>query len=125
MSIPSTTSSKSTEESIGFSACDKIAAYYESIHTPQRVSYGPLGGKSFTWYVNDSGQAFQVFCSCSIATAGVGQLMITSRMASERPSKRFFTSTSDVDPKTAKVVLQGVLMQKHEITLPTTKKHEN
>ncbi len=123
MSIPSASSTKPLEDSKSFTACDKIAAYYESIHTPKRVSEGPLGGKSFTWYVNDSGQSFQVFCACNVATAGIGQLMITSRMASERPSKRFFTSTTDVDPETAKVILHGVLLQKHEITLPTTKKH--
>jgi hypothetical protein len=125
MSLPSTENiKKKAEEYSAFSACDKIAAYYESIHVPSRVSFGPLGGKSFTWYVNDSGQAFQVFCACNLAQAGLGQLWITSRMASERPSKRFFTSTSDVDPKTAKVILQGALLQKHEITLPTTVKRD-
>jgi hypothetical protein len=123
MSIPHSSSTKPMEEPKGFSACDKIAEYYESIQTPKRVSFGPLGGKSYTWYVNDSGQAFQVFCACSLATAGIGQLMITSRMASERPSKRFFTSTTAVDPTTAKVVLQGVLLQKHEITLPSPNKN--
>lgn len=127
MSIPNTHDLKKRQDDFttpakgdnGFSACDKIAEYYESIHTPARVSYGPLGGKSFTWYVNDSGQSFQVFCMCNVATAGLGRLMITSRMASERPSDRFFTKTSSVDPKTAKVVLKGVLLQRHEITLPT------
>lgn len=105
-----------------FSACDKIAAFYESVDTPARISYGPMGGKTFTWYVNDSGQSFQVFCGCGVMTAGLGSLMITSRMASDKPSKRFFTSTSEVDPKTAKVVLNGALLQRHEIRLPTNRK---
>lgn len=107
-----------------FSACDKIANYYDSIKTPSRVSYGPLGGKSFTWYVQDSGQSFQVFCACNLATAGLGHLMITSRMASARPSDRYFTSSSEVDRQTAKVILNGALFQRHEITLPTNAKKD-
>lgn len=113
--------SKETKDPNVFSACDKIAAFYDSMNTPARVSFGPMGGKSYTWYVSDSGQSFQVFCACGLMTAGLGTLSIKSRMASENPSQRFFTSTSDVDHKTAKVVLKGALMQRHEIRLPSAK----
>lgn len=110
--------------SFPFSACNEIESYYKKIGVPARESYGIFGGKSFTWYVNDSGMPFQVFCLSNILNGGLGTLMITSRMASERPSKRHFISTSQVDPKTAQVVLHGVLGQKHVITLPTTTKND-
>jgi hypothetical protein len=104
-----------------FRACDKIADYYDHLNIPARISYGPLGGKSYTWYVSEGSQPFQVYCACNLGTLGLGSLKMTSRMASEKGSQRFFTSSSEVDKKTSKVVLQGVLLQKHEITLPTNK----
>jgi hypothetical protein len=112
-----------SDEFSPFSACDKIAEYYSSMNTPSRESYGPMGGKSYTWYVSDSSQSFQVFCACNIATLGLGVLQIKSRMASEVPSKRYFTSTSPVNKETSKVILHGVLMQRHEIRLPSNSKH--
>lgn len=102
----------------GFRACDEIAKFYDAHKTPSRTTQDLFGGRSFTWFVTDHSQAYQVSCRSDLKTVGLGQLSITSRMASVLETKRSFIKSSPVDPETSVVSLTGVLGQIHHIRLP-------
>lgn len=115
--------SSSAKESKRFSACNNIADFYESLKIPARKTVGLFGGKSFTWYVTDNGQPFQVRCSCNMPSLGYGVLHVESRMASDMSNSRWFRKCSVVDPETSKVSMKSPLnLSKHEVRLPTPDK---
>lgn len=124
MSAPQSTSGTASSY---FTACDEIASYYEKSNVPARSSTGVFGGKSFTWYVSEQGQPYQVFCRCTMPTLGYGHMSIRSRIASKESSTRFFRKSTPVDPITSKVTLDGVLFfaDKHEIRLPKDDKQRS
>lgn len=107
------------------SACDSIAEFYEGLGVPARKTVGPFGGKSFTWYVTDGGQPFQVRCASQVNTLGFGVLRVESRMASDFSVERWFQRGAIVDHETSKINLKSPLgLSEHEVRLPTPEKSQ-
>jgi hypothetical protein len=114
------------KESTPFSKCEKIEDFYKKLNVPSRKTVGFFGGKSFTWYVTDKEQQFQVRCTCSLASLGFGVLRVESRMASEISNQRWFERSSAVDPETSEISMRSPLgLSKHVIRLPTPDKTGN
>lgn len=95
--------------SIPFVACQKIAKFYDQKGVEADVKYSPLGGKSYTWKVNDQSKNYKVFCVCNEATLGYGYLGFSSQGDPQKSFRQYFASSSDVHPLTATVYLKGVL----------------
>ena len=114
---PNKTHQKNTTES--FTACDNIAAFYEKLNLPERKTVGAFGGKSYTWYMANKGQPYQVRCTCSVASLGFGVLRVESRLASDTSTERWFKGSPEVDPNTLKINMKSPLgFSEHEFRLP-------
>lgn len=92
-----------------FVACQKIAKFYEQKGVEADVHHSPLGGKSYTWKVNEQSKNYKVFCVCNEATLGFGYLGFTSQGDQQKSFRQYFSKSSSVHPLTAEVYLEGVL----------------
>lgn len=114
---PDRTTSKYTP----FSTCDGIKAFYDKHNVPCIGSTTLFSGRDYSWYVPAKEGSFLVTCVTNPATLGYGNLRIQSREASRGYLYANFSGTPTVDPKTAKVVLEGRFFGRHEVTLPVPK----
>lgn len=102
-----------------FTACDNVVNFYKKLNVTSRETVGPLGGKSFVWFVPEDEQPFQIRCTSNVETLGYGVLSIESKISSNAPIKRWMSQSTVVDPDTATFKVKGPLgLFKHEIRLP-------
>lgn len=94
---------------LSFVACQKIAKFYDQKGVETDLHSSPLGGKSYTWKVNEQSKSYKVFCICNEATLGFGYLGFSLQDDHQKSFRQYFASSSDVHPLTAQVHLKGVL----------------
>lgn len=107
-----------------FSKCDNIADFYGYYNIPVRKTIGAFGGKSFTWFVTDRGQSFQIDCACNVLTLGLGSLSIQSRMGGLGDSRLFSECiVENSDERNGKFKMKGALgFTEHEVRIPVPDK---
>jgi hypothetical protein len=107
---------------LGFSACDKMAAFYRSKNVDEDLRVSTLGGKSYQWQVDMPSKSYHVFCACNEKTFGLGYLSVSEEKENTTALNRFFRKTSEVDKDTGEVFLTGVMFSnKKKVTLPGPK----
>lgn len=106
----------SQRKSLG--ACEGIAAFYEKIGVPYRKTVGIFEGVSYTWFVRDDEQKFNVRCTSRVRKLGYGVLMVEYRDFS--PIR--FVGSPEVDPNTGKLHAVGLFGKEHETFLPMPRK---
>lgn len=105
-------------KSVPFSSCEAIAAFYEKQKVSASQTVDVFGGRSYTWYLSEKEQPFQVNCACGVGTLGLGVLQVRSRLASDAYVEKWFRGKAVVEEETGKVSLKGALFAEHELKLP-------
>ncbi|MCH9625527.1 MAG: hypothetical protein S4CHLAM123_07030 [Chlamydiales bacterium] len=106
--------------SVFFSRCDQLAEYYSVMGVPMQQSEGPLGGKTFSAYVNQNGQFFKVSCTTKVSTLTYGVLEISSRASGSDFQKCWFKSVKK-GSKNGTFTLTGPIgATTYKVTLPTS-----
>ncbi|MBA2729073.1 MAG: hypothetical protein H0U49_12990 [Parachlamydiaceae bacterium] len=88
-----------------FSACEKIASFYETLQVSTKKSEGSLGGKKYTWHVVDNEHFYKLNCVCNFGTLGFGKISKTTEGRSP-PEVYRFSKSSDINPDTSLVALK-------------------
>jgi len=83
-------------------------------------SEGPLGGKTFSVYVNQNGQSFKVSCTTKVSTLSYGVLEISSRAAGSNFQKCWFKSVKKGSENGTFTLTGPIGATTYKVMLPTS-----